>query len=451
MTSYRLLDIRGGTTPGNPSKANVLAFKAARGVALHQQLLAQDRVVGSGRRVLLRSGLMGSHRFGIADVDPEDTASQIYPTATAERTVARAARVPLTPGSVVAMQVIALPSGPVQRHVGGDDPWDVDGAGGSVKLKVRYRSQTGFTKDREIDLSFPASTLTYAAQPSADSAAWAAVLRNHGVCYPADQPVPITTVERYSAPGSSVDLELIHIGSPRIVDVCVYELPFMLARRDDRETWQPAHLYTIGGDQPYGFYPSNYPQTRAGDEDPALGTEVLSKVLLEQGKQLGPTLFDWSSYVANDMSLTGEMDPVEVTSTSWVNLTRSAVTAWSEDVHGVSVGCGGYARRYRTSGWPAILRDRQGVIHTRARVYGKGKGTIRIQTKDWSYVDVPVSNLTDYEWTERLHHLCCGIHPESDTRVSLWAKADSGYTLYVRDIFGHYQPDAPAQVEENPY
>ena len=69
----RKLHMLEGTNPGTPAAGKLLALRSAERSGVHQAMLAQDRIVGSGHRVLLQSGLRGLGTFFVADgLDPNN-------------------------------------------------------------------------------------------------------------------------------------------------------------------------------------------------------------------------------------------------------------------------------------------------------------------------------------------------------------------------------------------
>lgn len=444
MPTYRRLDIEGGTSPGAPSIQNVLSPELARALAVHQQMLAQDRILGSGRRVLLRHGLAGSATGWRAPTsDPAGTGLQTHPQGTDEFVIARATQVPLTPGHVLRLHATWAPAGMTQTFDAGSGTWIASGAQGAVKLTVLWRAQGGYTVTTSVEIPMAGSTLALGVPPSGAGSQWVASQYGTQRVYPGDILLPVV-FDRYTAPGSTVDLTLEYVGSPRVIDACVVEEPYEAAREISRNTWVPAHLYTSGA-TPLTRYPYRYPVRRASTTDPALGTETLQDVVREQGKQLGPALWSWSSQNEDQsyVNSANEGGGVSVTSSTYVCLTHQDVTTWSASGPGLSVASGAHARRYEESGWPQILRGVNGALQTRVRARALGAGTIKIQTAPWSYIELEVNSASSYAWVEGLHRFCTGISPtEQAYPVMIFAKATSG-TLLVRNVTGYCFPEAP--------
>jgi hypothetical protein len=448
MPTYRRLDLEGGTIPGTPSIGNVLSPEVARASHLHQQFLAQDRILGSGRRILLRAGLAGSAtEWRVPTSDPEGTGLETHPQATDEYTVARATQVPLTPGHVLRLYVAYLPAGMTQTFDAGEGEWVGSGSQGSLKLTTTWRAQGGWELTSTTQIPLAGSGLTDGAPPGSAGGQWVAARTASQRIVPGDIQT-VLTYERHSAPGSTVDLELEHVGSPRIIDACVVEEPLEAAREISRNTWTPAHLYTANA-SPLTRYPARYPVREVSADDPALGTETLQEVTREIGKQLGPALWSWSS--ANEdqgyISSASEGGGVSTTSTSYVCLTHPDVTTWSENGPGLDLSAAAHARRYEEAGWPQVLRGVQAVAQVRVRVRAQGVGTIKIQTAPWSSIEIPVSTGAFYEWSERIHRFCLGISPEEQAYpVMVFFKATTG-TLLVRQVTGYVYPEAPLPGE----
>src|SRR3990167_9993345 len=102
MPTYRTLDLHGGTFPGDPPAGNVVARKVAVRLGPHQQMIAQDRILGSGRRVLLTLPMGPVDDTWIADTNPSIVgADPTYPPEDTAYVVARASSICVTPGSVL--------------------------------------------------------------------------------------------------------------------------------------------------------------------------------------------------------------------------------------------------------------------------------------------------------------------------------------------------------------
>jgi hypothetical protein len=443
----------------------VLARKVATKHSVHQQLAAQDRIVGSGRRILMQLGLGSVSTMFVADTDPDSdpAADPDYPDEDTFYVVARADQVPVTPGSMIAFELLALPSGPTQKKIDVNN-WDPDGAGGYVRVAVTFTNAAAQTVTMTRTVSIPASQLQFNAKPSTGGKGWEVVKRFGALAVPDDfDDIPATTA-KWSGPYMLATITISHQKSPRVIDLVVYETPRKITRDISTGNW-PAHLYTQNA-QPYGAYPHIFPVEQSSSTDKALGMEHAIATANETGWQLGPAIFHWSSWQQETATIdttfsssshggdhssgTGddEAPPATYTNTSYAHWLDTTITAYDAANPGFSMGCGAYGRHYRSSDTELILPN-NGVVEVIVGVYCKlndaaDTGTFRFQVSPYSYVDVeiPTSSTSD-AWFFAAALLECGTGPEDDKNCQIFVKGTGAPpTLSLRNLAMYYRSDA---------
>jgi len=394
-------------TPGSP--ASLRGGVVARASRVAGALRNQDRVPQHGARLVGRVTTSGAPYFQFPDADdPDGTLSQIYPTADDVRELARF-RWTLAPGYQPRVSLIALPSGPTQYVVA---TWDQDVTTGQVVVEVTWTAGTSAT--RTVELTPPASPLEYGQVP-ADP--WAGVVELVQTITP---PAFVTPAEvaAFSSAADPVTVEVVvsAVGSPRIVDLAIFEVPVAFAQDASDSVW-PFHAFANGLGSPLAKPASPYPVEAVTSSDPTQGHRQAADVADEQARSLGPILLAWTS--------TQNTEPVSSTSPAPWSFFGSA-TEWAdsgdladEALPGTSTAAGSLARQHDLSGDVLELRDEDGVIPVRVHVYagtdlGGGTAFVRVQSGPTSWADVVVDDPTP-AWFTATGELRVGVGVESDT------------------------------------
>jgi hypothetical protein len=357
----------------------------------HQAMAALDTLVSSCR-VLAGTGLYGCSTFTLPDGEPAtyDGSPRIYPDETTPRIGPRMYNVPLTPGHVVELRVLALPSGPTQIE-GEPNYFTESGRGGTITMSVTYTNADAETVTKEVSVSPPASQALYGAEPASchDALSWHAA-----VALPWKNVPSAADIEKWSMATATIVIS--YEGSPRVVDLAVVERPSQIVVDVESSTWATA-MYTQAG-QPYAELPSDYPIERLSTLDAGGGLEAIHRALEQHGKQLGPclawwsaareeydTLMDWISYDGG----TGDDEAPAVTGNSadWRNIPYSTAPPLS-GLPGFMLG--GYARQARDGN--AWLDGRTGVLPVWLVAYADGATNSAVQFRagddEWSAVNV---------------------------------------------------------------
>lgn len=401
-------------TPSPGSPATLRGGQLARASRVGGALRNQDLVPQHGARLIGRLTSNGAQALQIpAADDPAGTLTQTYPTATDTRELARF-RWTLAPGYQPAVSLISLPSGPTQVSAFG--VWNEDVQVGQVVIDVTWTAAG--TATRTIEITPPASPLQNKQVPAAP---WSAISERVELILPPDFNTP-AEVAAYSSATSPVTVEVVvsAVGSPRVIDLAVYEVGVAFAQDAADGPW-PFHCFTNGNGQPLGSPAPVWPVESVTATDPTQGHRQAADVADEQPRALGPVLWTWTAItVAEDVAAT--------TPTPWQTSAIAPAYDWydgwllgDETYPGVSSSAGALSRQHDLSGDVLELRDEDGVIPVRVHVYGNtdvggGLARVRVQVGDSSWVDVDVDSPT-LGWFTATGELRCGVGVESTTTL----------------------------------
>ncbi|MCY1055444.1 hypothetical protein [Nannocystis sp. SCPEA4] len=413
---------------GNGSGGAVASRGDARGACSRQ-----DQLVTVGRRILAATGIQGSPQFSIPNGTDPNGGSQVYPGKTFERTRLVVGQ-RLTPGCRLRVEALVLPAGPNSTTTGIGSWWS-DGRYGSLIVEVEYTNGIN-SYDREVEMAAPSSGEANGAEPTAFHPLGIRVL-NATIEHPAN-------VEDAPAFSGEVDvtISIVMKGSLRLIDACVYEVPYEL-HHDDTHREGAVHLAQ-------GTYPSEYALTGANlPTDARWGARQCLKTVHDQRQLWGPALMQWSSWDESTAGVTdAEPDPLVISSTSFVGIPYSSITTYSESNPGWSVSSGGTAR---CAEWSGILELREGVgcipvvVRVYARVAATGDvGIIRFQSAPHSYADIRVT-ATTYGWVEGLWWMACPIHSNILSVLQIFARVQASDQVWIRYMSIHYGGHAQLQ------
>lgn len=400
---------------------------------VEQVIRLQDKVCTWGRRIIATAGLRGSQTWFTPDSDPTAVANT-HPDPSTRRLIGGGSA-DLTGGCLLAAYVVASPSGETQFS-GTTTP---GGANGKWEADVVWTDNDGMTVTTTSTVVLAGSTLANGAQPA--SMADQILLYKVNIIGPPG--LGDTAELRRWCKGANVQVLLYAVGGARIIDSCVFEVPFSMALEadDDPEFWT-SHIYASPNPQSPGgplLYPYQRLSETTPDGDPRGGTFHLLDVHHAQHRRLGPVLFNWSG--AQESS---GQSAFETNSTTFVELAGGGSTVFDLTEPGLMTGTGGYARRY-SSNSEYVLRDRVAAIPVLVRAYassaGDGPATIRVMTREDSYFDlsVPMGALSwhvGYGWLE------VGINPDDTSSLvaQLFGRTGGGAgpDLIVRNVTVHY-------------
>lgn len=434
MATYRRRFISEPQTsvPLEPLRGSRLMSRA-RASAVHA---TGDRVLSHGRRILCSVGLHGAEKWGILDTG---VSAWSHPDATTPRVVARTPPIRLTPGHFVRAVVVANPSG-LTTQPDGLGGFESGGPKGVVRVAATYINGSSSTVTR--DISIPASGLANAAQPSGGGAAWAQLHRRRSsLLLPADMTAPANLAAWCD--GATVELAVSYIGSPRAVDVVVFEEPLALTYDLAAGGWAaPMHAAANGAD--LGQLAGPVPVTRRSVSDPGGGTEIVCDAAARLCQELGPVLLFASAYDESNTTISAaETDAKVLSGVSFRDFITTATTSYDATKPGWSASSGANARRVQDSEERAVLRDLDNVVPVRCYIYaslsGSNTGIARIETADYSVAEVRVTG-TNYAWFSAPGHLRCGLGAQDPTCLQVKGRTlNAGVSLRWRYLLVVYE------------
>ena len=440
---YRKLELatqdllRPNTTPVRPGDFTDV-------LRAHEALVGLDTTINSARRVLLEAGLRGSSRFMVLDGAPTLSQFRTYPDTDTPRVVARATAMPLTPGYLVALELVALPSGPTQAP---DDlmiTWEEDDRSGVVELRVTYRNAAGDIALATASIQVDGSGEILGAEPLDP---WQALAVDGDLAMPGPwAPDPVEWA-KWTGIGVSVDLELRYRGSPRVLDVVAVERAWS-STVELSAPRRPAAFYTGEDGEPLELPASEYPIVRTSEADRALGAESIVEAIAETGAVLGPVLWSWSSHdeadplheiVEYDGGIgDGEALAVEVAGDTWTLLASTSV---ADVAAAPGLLTGNYAAGLRGSA-AELLDTRAGVIPVWISAYWRtsnesAPAQLEVRASEWSEVSL-ASSSTAWAWTRVPAWLEVGPDPEARVAARVLWRCPGG-TASLRDLVVSYR------------
>lgn len=413
----------------------------------HQAIAALDTLPRS-TRVLGEFGFAGALAFIVEDGDPPvagPAATRTYPDAETARVYFRMYGVPITPGHVIGLDVVALPGGPTQWEPTTGN-YEESGRGGSIDMAVTYRNGDAQTVDAACSVSPPGSEQVYGAIPVD---AFDAMEVYEATAVPWAQLPSAADLEKWTRGGDVVvDIVVSVTGSPRPCDVAIVERPAQIVVDLASSTW-PAAMYTAAG-AAYPSLPSDYPITKLTTNDPAGGMESLRRAVEQAGVQLGPCLMWWTSAVEDGggtalgawVSYDGgtgddEAPPKTISNTAFRNLPY--ITA-PPTVGLPGYQLGGYARQVTASDdW---LDGRTGVLPVYFAAYANADAGIvqaRAGDDEWSAINI-VADTGSYGWKITAGWIEVGTSPEDGPVGRFYAREENGDPCAVRYAGVFFRP-----------
>ena len=298
------------------------------------------------------------------------------------------------------------------------------GASGAVKITVVYNNGSDKTISHTVNI--PGSVLPNGAQPTGPGAAFDNIYRRFFPdFYPGNLNDPTTLASWVD--GVTVSITVAYIGSPRVIDLSVWEEPYALAYDTEEDTWiAPMHCTDGGGPLPTLI--GTTPVTRRSD-GPHGGTFAILDAAKRVSQETGPVLLYWSAWDEASQSVTAtETDYKFVNSTTQLSLVNPV--HWHVNGHnaahpGFSISSGANARRVQDSEQHVVLRDVDNVVPVRCYVYcamstGTGPtGSFRFWTAPYSMCEVAVPTGTTWAWRSAPGHLKCGLGAQDLTQLQI--------------------------------
>lgn len=460
-------------TPGFPHRPAILPLTGLYPMRKHHAfnvMRAQDKLVGTTRRLLCTGGIRGGSGWMTHNQSPaRSTTAQIWPKHNVTRTLANGL-VRLTPGCFPEVRVIYVLAGPSQIDRGGGN-WSEGEARGSLTVNVIYHDADN------PGLTTTVQARTYPLEPSTISQGdpnaiprednIGAVTGDNGgdfqitreLVIPMEQLLPddldptvqtAALLEQWSggdAGGTIVEITVSMEGGARIVDFAMYEVPYRIAFEADGIP-KPVHFADDGvlsTARNAHVYPLERASEAASDGDPRLGTRHLINVQ-EFWKHTGPLIFSWHAWEeSSDKAVTLTDNDISLSSAAFIRIPDGSLYGdYDATKRGWIIG-GGYARRRRQSGTKLVLPT-AAVIPVRAAVYAgldqeTTAATVRFQVRE-SYVDVPIT--PSEGWHHALGWLRTGISADDLEIVQVAAKTDPTDTMSIRALALWYEQDSLA-------
>lgn len=395
-------------------------MKRSRASSIHA---TGDRVLRHGRRILLHAGLHGAQEWRISNAEPgSGGGSQIYPMKGDEQVVMRVPAVPLTPGHFVRVGLIAIGSGAREKVSG--IGYVGDGAGGKVRVTATY-SNTGGPVDVAHTIKLPGSAEQYHAEPTEAEGAWTHLRR---VRSPLLLPADMADTSELAAwtDGVTVELELVFIESPRVVDLIVWEEPLAVARDLAAGDWvMPLHAGVGGGN--LGQLAGGVPLIRRTSTDPGGGAEIIADAARHLCQEIGPVLLSYTTWSESDQGLIEEARAQTVTSLTWIELLSSEVE-YSDLDQGWSASSGAGARRVQESEEHVVMRDVDNVVPVQCWIYAAMdspgvSASVRFATEAYSVAEVLVDSDT-WAWYSVKGTLRCGLGAQDPIVLQVFGRAN---------------------------
>lgn len=387
MTEYKTADLRKLPEPARPAHYNGRGGAPLERHWWSTYQKAQDSTPASARR-LIACQTMGEQELLVpSGTDPEaGSGTQDYPDLTTDRVIMRA-RCHQSAGTVLEARTLMLPVGPSQEFV--DASYELDEYDGTLKISGGWSSEDGTnTASATAEQTTAAGGETYAGLPTGNGAYWNVVRPVYSeIIAPANRQQPATAAD-YSE-GTRCTLTIEHQGGVRCVSCSVSERPYIHATGH-------AVLESTAHDYPETLtHPHRQPRVEGEDgtfQERRFGTDRTAAVSERQRERMGPIIASWSAYTESQGVAVTEPAGISTSSTSFVSLTDSSVTAWGVNEAGFAVP-GHYALpRDRR-----IVSQRAGLIPVRIWLYagmdtGGDTGVVRFQTSSRSWIDISIGN-----------------------------------------------------------
>lgn len=439
---------------GNPPDVSIEACRGLAPMTFHASenvLRAQDKVVTQSRRVLWRTGVNGDTEWRVPNTDP-GLGGNSHPVDDSTLTVAYG-KFEVTPGCTVWASCLHLPSGSVNWENG--STYGDGGVQGIIHIVTTWYSATGTSETYTYAMPLDGSTLQYGKENTND----AGMQKSYRLATPIEMHPPVelntASVANLWSRYKTVDVEIRHVGSPRIVDFVIYERPWKITREaDDADSEWVSHLVGAGkvdGPSPQLTYPVQEREGTAADEDQRLGSKQALNVCEAQRLYLAPALFHWSNFAESIETVTATVfTSVNVTNTSgaYVNFMNTSQSGYDATEPGWSMGCGGYARNWLQNNPQAMgTANAEAVAPVLIRVYGScdvADCQLRFQTSADSWVDYNMTFGGANGWHAFWGWLKVGLNPEDHVVGQLLVQVPSGADIDIFSVCAQVLYHAPA-------
>lgn len=456
MPKYFHQQLEGQLGKPNPPLEPLQGQRLAKEERLVSVMKAQDKTVLGCRRIVGTISMRGHDEFQIVhdgtSLSTSATPPFPYPEQNEERVIGRF-RWQLTPGCLPRASVLHAPSGPttsvfiiaegsetrpgLQGEILFDMTWGVSGNPTS-EHRVRLKPQSGqfVSGDEEVINDVDMFDLLRVAKTD--------------FFFPTDVDKP-DALQPYSQ-HITVDCVVSAVGSPRFVDIVLYEQPYAIAfEADDAADQWTSHMYGsreagetgLGSEYAYQRY-----DEAASDGDPRGGSWHVTDVARAQEHRYGPVILTWTAHRETNSGDFGSGFSEDDSYVEFSNTTPNDIeagsnrTAYDDTEDGWTMEFAGYARRYAENHPYAMERNGSvPVLVTAWCTLASGSsgtdGNIRVQSSDESWIDVPVPSTVSTSTATRLRafgHLRCGAGPGDNSVVQIFVNRGSTQNVRVHQI-----------------
>lgn len=404
----------------------------------HAVQLGADSQPGTAQRVLGHVSLSGATHWLVPDGDATTSASRVYPDKSTPRTLSRASSLPLSPGCLVGIHVVAAPSGPCQRS-DGEGGFEEDASVGIVRARVTYREPLGTTIEAEAVVAIPPSGEALNAEPSD---VFTSLLLLEALAEPEIADDDLAAWSLWLGVDVVADIELELVGSPRPVDIAIVEVArAVVVPNTIADPW-PVAMYCDENGTPFEQPATTWPLVSLDASlDKSLGVLALAEAIASHGDRLGPVLWWWSAGegaegtgTLADWIADGGAPPLVLDANVWLHV---ATGEWSESDQMPGALAASHASAVVRSGEEA-LGLRTGTlpvwIAARFRVAGTGSAELRVSTSDWDAYVLTRSSMS-FGWAVAAGHIEVGASPETATTLRAYMRSSvDGLQAELTDI-----------------
>lgn len=437
--SIKIRDLRNAVTTSPPFDT-LLGGRVARKDRVLSAHAQADSLLGNDRNVVARVGLHGASAFQVPSTNPT-SALQTHPLRTVSRYTARTPPFAVLPAHFLVLSALVVPSGMTQKvPLGGG--FAADAAYGCIEVAVNW-SGPGATTTTHSTAPLPTSGETWAAETTAAGASWAGLRRVEiPLMFPAAAGTSPADLRTWCE-GVSAEVLVSYRGGVRAVDVVVQQVPFKYARNVGVDTTYSSTLVTTGAGEIVPGYPVDYPIEERNASDPTFGSLLLADVADRQHHAIGPVLAHWTAFCESTTPVTATAVPmVSTTSTTFVDMLQSSMTAWDSAQPGWSLSSGGHALQFKSSGGYREMRDRNTCIPVRCWALCSravsGTATLRFQSENYSIAELNFSS-SAHAWRSCTGHLRAGIAAEDASVLEVFGKAAASSTLNLSSVLIEYR------------
>lgn len=478
MARYFSQNLRDLGDPPTPSTEALIGMQAMERSRAEAAMRAQDKVAAQSRRIVARVGLNGDDAWLVPNTGQTPNAAQTCPLPNTPRSVAPL-KIDVTPGCVLRAIALHLPSGMTSFLDG--STYDPAGTQGILHFVCTFTAADASTETYTYVMPLDGSTLENGSENTSNAGMQKSLrLAEVDILPPVDL-TDLATKRLWSRPWS-VEIEIRYVGSPRIIDCTVSEIPRFYAREaDDTDNEWTQHIFSTGdpdGQGPKPDYPVDEREdTGAVDRDQRIGTLQCLRVAENQRKRFGPMLFHWVPYNEDDATINGTSLQVVTISTAaslrWANVlntdqfaTLSSAAAFEPDEPGWSMGCGGYARPWRHNNRqviptqnvataPVLLRvladNNAAATNTELRLHSAPDDATATSSNSeaaysWISLTIPAATGGTPVWYEAWGFVTVGINPEQHVVAQLMVQQETSGTnlnIYAVEAYvwdGTYAP-----------